>query len=158
MYFACTLYVCIVATAGNSASIVGAVPRGTFAVAFLSRSLLSVPRFYLAALPAAARRDASCCRGRARECITSLESSSDSPVDGSWFRLALSNDLPLHCHSTSLGLSLIISLFRAVAFLLLFLPALIADEPLPPYTASSVTLNSGSAAIVTRMYRLTANN
>lgn len=92
-----------------------------------------------------------------RECITSPESSSGSRVDGSRFRLALSNDPPLSCHSAPLGLSLITSLSVTSCSLphpptQPSLPPVHPSPPLPvvnhcPYLASGVTLNSGPAAM-----------
>jgi len=78
------------------------------------------------------------------------ESSSNSRVDGSRFRLALSNDPPLSCHSTPLGLSLITSL--SSRYLLLSsqpsLPRLPPSSTTSPVRAASgVTLNSGPAAM-----------
>lgn len=83
------------------------------------------------------------------------ESSSDSRVDGSRFRLALSNDPPLSCHSVPLGPSLITSLSLSSRYLLLsshpptiHLPSLVHPQRRPlPRAASGVTLNSGPAAM-----------
>lgn len=82
------------------------------------------------------------------------ESSSDSRVDGSQFRLALSNDPPLSCHSIPLGFSLITSLFSRY-LLLSSHPPIQPSLPCPPSSSttapiratSGVTLNSGPAAI-----------
>lgn len=111
----------VVAAAGNSASIARAVPRGTLTRRDGVRPcgecglslFLSFPRRFARSLvhPASSRpgnRDASPVEERER--VYNEPESTDSRVDGSRFRLALSNDPPLSCHYAPLGLSLITSL------------------------------------------------
>ena len=99
--------------------------------------------------------DASCYK-RARESVynESKRARPISRVDGSRFRLALSNDPPLSCHFTPLGLSLITSLSSRY-LLLSSRPPTQLSFPRPPApstttlirAASGVTLNSGSTVM-----------
>lgn len=145
---------------GNPASIAWAVPRGTLAVAGCASAVnvgSSVSRLHPA--PATARR-CILLQESERECIgsiTSRRARTSSRVDGSRFRLALSNDPPLSCHSAPLSDPLSLPLFPAV-ILCPFLahPATLPRPPpsstiAPVQAASGVTLNSGPAVIVTWM-------
>lgn len=108
--------VCNAATAQviqHPASIAWAVPRGTLAVAGCASAVNVAPPSPACIPPSQLHGDASCCR-RARECITSRRARTSSRVDGSRFRLALSNDPPLSCHSASLSDPLSLPLFPAV--------------------------------------------
>lgn len=148
-----TCVLCIAATAGDSASIAGAVLHGILA------GTRCAPAVNVALCLSLTTRPCSCMEmhpatRELERVYNESESSSNSRVDGSRFRLALSNDPPLSCHSAPLGLSLITSLSSRY-LLLSSHPPIQPSLPRPPPTsttapiraASGVTLNSGPAAM-----------